>query len=112
MLPVLVPTKLSKDGATPWRSPLLTQGKFLLGIYTRAERGLRIYRDERDFGVTFKIQLLKNTPSLGSAAIDPNLILHSSYPKSRVSHKLLPWVHLGLLYSRLLYLLDLPPPQN
>jgi hypothetical protein len=31
--------------------------------------------------VTFKIQLLKNTPSLESAAISPNLILHSSYPK-------------------------------
>ena len=31
--------------------------------------------------MTFKIQLLKNTPSLGSAAIGPNLFLHSSYPR-------------------------------
>jgi hypothetical protein len=31
MLPVLAPTKLPKDGATPWRSPLLTQGKNLIG---------------------------------------------------------------------------------
>ena len=46
-----------------------------------AEWGLCVYKEERDFGVTFKIQLLKNTPSLGSAAISPNLILHSSYPR-------------------------------
>ena len=31
MLPVLVPTRLPKDGATPWRSPLLTQGNNLIG---------------------------------------------------------------------------------
>ena len=31
MLPVLVPTRLPKDGATPWRSPLLTQEKNLIG---------------------------------------------------------------------------------
>ena len=31
MLPVLVPFRLPKDVATPWRSPLLTQGKHLIG---------------------------------------------------------------------------------
>jgi hypothetical protein len=31
MLPVLVPTRLPEDGATPWISPLLTQGKNLIG---------------------------------------------------------------------------------
>ena len=57
-------------------------GKKFNWEYTRgAEWGLRIYKNEKDFGVTFKIQLLKNTPSLGSAAIGPNLFLHSSFPK-------------------------------
>jgi hypothetical protein len=46
-----------------------------------AEWGLCVYKEERDFGVTFKIQLLKNTPSLGSAAIGPNPILHPSSSK-------------------------------
>ena len=31
MLPVLVPTRLPEDGATPWRSTLLTLGKNLIG---------------------------------------------------------------------------------
>ena len=31
--------------------------------------------------MTFKIQLLKNTPFLGSAAIGPNHILHPKSPK-------------------------------
>jgi hypothetical protein len=57
-------------------------GKKFNWEYSRgADWGLHIYRDERDFGMTFRIQLLKNTPFLGLAAIGPNLILHSSYPK-------------------------------
>ena len=81
MQPVIVPTKLPQGCATPWRVPLLTQENNLIGkIYEGAEWGLHIYREERDFRVIFKIQILKNTPFLGSAAIGPNLILH---PKSQ-----------------------------
>ena len=82
MQPVIVPTKLPQGCATPWRVPLLTQENNLIGkIYEGAEWGLHIYREERDFRVIFKIQILKNTPFLGSAAIGPNLILHPKSPK-------------------------------
>ena len=38
--------------------------------------------------------------------------MSKDHQKDQFPHRLLPWVHLGLLYSSLLYLLDLPPPQN
>ena len=87
-------------------------GKKFNWEYTRgAECGLRVYRDEKDFGVTFKIQLLKNTPSLGWAAIGPNLSLHPSSPKRPSPPQA---VTLGLLGTTI-FQPTLPagsPPQN
>ena len=40
------------------------------------EWGLRLYRSGRDFGVTFKIKLLKTVPQFAVTAVGPNKALH------------------------------------
>ena len=38
--------------------------------------GLRLYRSGRDFGVTFKIKLLKTVPQFAVTMVGPNKALH------------------------------------